>query len=370
MIPYLNLNSTNLLMITDHERNQFYDAILKETVPGKTCIEVGFGSGILSFLALKYAPKHIIAYESDPDAYAFGSRLIKKFGLTDKITLINDIYAPSDMDIGADLIYHEILGPNLWDESVYDILQSNIPMVPSEYRCDFYICEISRTEFDILTSDYYKQNQRFQTWYNTIKGSDWPSPPQLSEFDTLPLSVKNECIDVYHFDKTNIIKSNLANVFDPGVTFNVNYIEEMQNMLNDYHASIKSSPIHKITAELNNSEGQRYIDGGYKFMSLVINQNNKTVSTITDSGETIRDFNPIEKFIDLTIDKSLLVDKLVVIQPIYSLAHHNTRIYLHKTNCWGPSSKSIIIDHAKTNITARQHFFNIDNCAQICYYVE
>lgn len=64
-INWLSDDGVNLLMINDVPRNAFYSKILSKNVQGKKCCDVGFGTGMLSILALKHGATSIIAYEKD-----------------------------------------------------------------------------------------------------------------------------------------------------------------------------------------------------------------------------------------------------------------------------------------------------------------
>jgi predicted RNA methylase len=90
-VDFENHDGVYLSMLNDVARNQFYDQILTE-VYDQHCVEIGFGTGLLSMLALKHGARSIVAYESDPDRYRLGCEVIKLLGLQDRITLINQRY--------------------------------------------------------------------------------------------------------------------------------------------------------------------------------------------------------------------------------------------------------------------------------------
>ena len=74
-------------MLNDHLRNQFYNELLKQC-KDKVVIDVGFGTGILSIIALKHGAKIIHAYEMDKETYLLGKHIIKRLGLKSKIILL------------------------------------------------------------------------------------------------------------------------------------------------------------------------------------------------------------------------------------------------------------------------------------------
>lgn len=116
-----------LHMLNDFMRNQFYDRVLMNNVHDQRCLDIGFGTGLLSVLALKYGARSIVAYESDQNRYQLGCELIKLLNLTD-ITLLNQRY---DYTMGLDnidVVFTETIDGNLWNEGLY----SSIPRRPGK----------------------------------------------------------------------------------------------------------------------------------------------------------------------------------------------------------------------------------------------
>lgn len=145
---WLEDDGINLTMINDVTRNYFYDNIMRDNVNGKVCVDVGFGTGLLSMLALKHGAKRIIAFEKDKLRYDLGMSMIAALGIENKISLFNYWY--NDKDHGplledAEIMFHEILGPSLWEEGLHSILpvHNNIRMLPDKYALEVYIIEIS-----------------------------------------------------------------------------------------------------------------------------------------------------------------------------------------------------------------------------------
>ena len=97
-IDWHNHDGVNLGMINDFMRNQFYDRILSRYVRDQQCTDIGFGTGLLSMLALKHGAKHIRAFESDPDRFQLGCEIISRLGLHDQIdrksTRLNSSHIP------------------------------------------------------------------------------------------------------------------------------------------------------------------------------------------------------------------------------------------------------------------------------------
>jgi predicted RNA methylase len=80
-------NGISTYMTTDKDRNQFMDRVLARTVKDKNCLDIGFGTGLLSFLAVKHGAKHVTAFEFNYERYLLGQYLIEKMGLQDQTSI-------------------------------------------------------------------------------------------------------------------------------------------------------------------------------------------------------------------------------------------------------------------------------------------
>jgi len=142
-IDFENHNGVYLPMINDVARNQFYDHILPE-VRDQHCIEIGFGTGFLSMLALKHGARSIVAYESDPDRYRLGCEVIKVLKLQDRITLINKRY-DHVCEHDQTVVFTETVDNNIWGEGLYNSLprQPGKQFLPGQYFLEIYAVPIS-----------------------------------------------------------------------------------------------------------------------------------------------------------------------------------------------------------------------------------
>jgi len=130
-------------------RNTWYWEILQETVAGKTCLEIGFGAGLLSLMAIQAGANRIVAWESNRHRYQLGCHIIKQLGLESKIELHQGLYQATSKPAPDTVIIHEIIGPNIWNEG----LRSSVPVgdnliVPGEYKMTFDIICISEQEYE------------------------------------------------------------------------------------------------------------------------------------------------------------------------------------------------------------------------------
>lgn len=144
-IDWSNHDGVNLAMINDHTRNHFYDRIIKKNVPGRQVLDIGFGTGLLSILALKYGAEHVTAYESDPDRYVLGTEIISRLNLQDKITLINQRFDHSQYHLYPNhVVVTETVNGNLWQEGIFNSLPRTAgqEFLPGRYFLNIYAVEI------------------------------------------------------------------------------------------------------------------------------------------------------------------------------------------------------------------------------------
>ena len=142
-VDFENHDGVYLSMLNDVARNHFYDQVLTE-VCDQHCVEIGFGTGLLSMLALKHGARSIVAYESDPGRYRLGSEVIKLLKLQDRITLINQRYDYTCKH-ERQVVFTETVDDNIWGEGLYNSLPRQLGkrFLPGEYFLEIYAVPIS-----------------------------------------------------------------------------------------------------------------------------------------------------------------------------------------------------------------------------------
>ncbi len=142
-------------MINDVVRNRFYKTILQDT-KDKICLEIGFGSGILSILAVEAGAKHIVAYEEDLETYDLGTKVITELNLQDKITLIGERFESNKISNhdNIDYIFTETINHTLWGESLLNVIDHTLPeIIPNKYFLEVHAIEISNNYAKRLLTD-------------------------------------------------------------------------------------------------------------------------------------------------------------------------------------------------------------------------
>ena len=141
-IDWNNHDGVNLGMINDFVRNQFYDRVISRYVQDQDCTDIGFGTGLLSMLALKHGARHIRAFESDTDRYQLGCEIIKQLGLHNRIELLNErydhYYQPTP------ITFTETVNGNLWWEGLWNSLPRDEKSIflPGEYFLEIWAVEV------------------------------------------------------------------------------------------------------------------------------------------------------------------------------------------------------------------------------------
>lgn len=263
----------NISMINNKLRNKFYDELLKKC-KGKKCIEIGGGSGILTFLALKHGAKHVTCFEMDKKVYEVLSDVVSHCGISDKITLINEKFVSSksikkyNLE-GYDLIFHELFGGSIWNDLGWPIRstfdqKSSIPILPNKCMCNFYIIPLSKdkkveitlkipkfspgVELDPLFIDYYNFGIDFHNKNDIKEYECFVKEISLNNFKSSELlkSMKKYhsfCFDLSNSDYTQTaIKFNLPNLDNPYIFLPIYEVGFDNNILKLTQASGFENP--------------------------------------------------------------------------------------------------------------------------------
>ena len=186
-IDFDNHDGVYLSMLNDVSRNQFYDQILLE-VKGHDCVEIGFGTGLLSMLALKHGARSIVAYEADPDRYRLGCEVIKVLQLHHRVTLINQRYDHT-CDHSQTVVFTETVDDNIWGEGLYNSLprQSGRQFLPGQYFLEIHAepistdvaCNLIRAHEQHYFSPGVDVDRRFVSYVNLLLSKKYNKPVKL-----------------------------------------------------------------------------------------------------------------------------------------------------------------------------------------------
>lgn len=301
MIDWINHDGVNLAMINDHVRNQFFDRVLMQHVRDRDCIDVGFGTGLLSMMALQHGARSITAVESDPERYRLGLDIIRECGLDDRIRLFNTRFT-HDMPLYTQdaLIFTETVNGNLWQEGLWN----SLPRYP---------------------------------------GQVWLPGLAFMEIHGVPVPHSFAAGLGHEVDPG-------TDVFDPGVDVDVGFIYAVNKYLSDkpaIHGELGPG-LHCLTADqltpwgpkpwLRSLSTQHPVLASY---DLDIEQCSMHIEDV-DRTEWHEPINFDRYSIELCLDTSLSHERPVILIPRCGIAHGVERLYLDRGH-WGPMQDPVIV---------------------------
>ena len=305
-------DGVNLPMINDFMRNQFYDNVLRNRVKDKHCLDIGFGTGLLSILALKHGAKSITAYEADNNRYLLGCEIIKRLELENKITLIHNMYKHDDFDKhDSNVIFTETVGGGLWGEGIWNSFprQSGIQFLPGQYYLDIMSLEI-------------------------------------------PESCANGLIN----EVDDSIK-----YFSPSIDIDTKFIECINNLRNGKNSPdinlckdgiTKLSNINTIWGWMPYMRLAAY--NGKSIAKYTVDAIENTITTTDQMGtnKAVIDF-AIDN-IDMSINTERFHNKCVMIVPRVGMKHGDANLFLD-TGHWGPFSYPVVLKNIQNSTITLSH---------------
>lgn len=118
----------HLEMLRDRERFDFYKKLIEHKVKDKVVLDVGCGSGILSYLCLRFGAKKVYSVEFNPHLQAVYSHLMAKPIAEGKAKLLKmDAYELVLKEFGNErpqVVVHEIFGANGLSENVIPVFNA------------------------------------------------------------------------------------------------------------------------------------------------------------------------------------------------------------------------------------------------------
>ncbi|HSK77392.1 MAG TPA: 50S ribosomal protein L11 methyltransferase [Thermoanaerobaculia bacterium] len=112
---------THHSMLRDTLRVLTYSRAIERHCPGKTVAEIGCGTGILSLFAAKAGARKVVAIEESRISEV-AAEMFAANGCSDRIELKVGNSRNVELDPPADLIIHEILGVDPFEESLLPVL--------------------------------------------------------------------------------------------------------------------------------------------------------------------------------------------------------------------------------------------------------
>lgn len=312
----------NLIMINDWCRNNFFEQSLKDAVADKNCIEVGFGTGLLSILALKHGAKHIVAFESDYDRYNLGLSIVEKLNLQDKIDLVHERYSHTHAAT-ADVLFTETLDKTIWGEGLFNSIprQKSMTMIPDQCFVNLSVIPVSQSLIDRLMI-----NEHDPDIFNP-----------LVDIDHRFVDYINEIIDDQWRDRKNL--DSIATVRKRWAKLSAKKTAGLINVHNFPHEIINL--YDKIITSASNEQAHYRVD-------LV--EQNITILDANGARCSALDFDQPEICMDLDLSKSASPAVLVVFRP--GICYKGHTLFLDRCESWGlPGSKIYRAPYGKITVS-------------------
>jgi protein arginine N-methyltransferase 1 len=108
----------HMSMVLDEARMAaFEEAITRSVRPGDIVVDIGAGTGVLSFLACAAGASRVYAIEGGP-VVEMARQLCERNGLADRVVLINEWSTAADLPEPADVLITETIGNAAIDEGI------------------------------------------------------------------------------------------------------------------------------------------------------------------------------------------------------------------------------------------------------------
>ena len=147
-------------MLNSKNRNLFFYNALAKCAKDKVVWDVGSGTGLLSYYALKHGAKFLYAVERNPESAHITEEILKKNFDTHRFEVINSEFCHNDsirekINDSIDVLVSETVGYGLFDQElvyIWDYIKTitknkNIISIPDKLSCDLRV-------WDSIDCDY------------------------------------------------------------------------------------------------------------------------------------------------------------------------------------------------------------------------
>lgn len=315
-LNWLRDDGINLHMINDVVRNSFYNQILTDSVKNKNCCDIGFGTGLLTLLALKHGAASVVAYEKDQHRYELGQHIISRLKLSNKVKLFH-LQATSEhiFDQQFDVVFQEIIHQNIWGEGLWSIRPStsNTNFIPGKFFLEICANEISDVALDGLINsggslDYFNP------------GIDMPADfVNIVNEVILGPDIKKIETKYYHNDLVRLNRAKMQKYWswNPAQVFS------------RYNKVI----VGKYEVDFNQCNITKYDSAGIQTLNLE------------------------QDDISLAIHTEHWQDKKILLECKFGIQHNQEKLYLDNCQGWGQSTPWMLL-HPTKNLQFTQNFCN------------
>lgn len=221
--------SCHEMMIADNVRmKSYHDAIARYINPGDVVVDLGTGTGVLSYFAAQKNPEKIYAIDHSELIIRVARTIADENGITN-VTFLPQNSRFFEPDEEVDVILHEQMGSNLIDENMIEnildlkkrVLKSTGRILPGRFEL-------------FLEPICLKEEYRVpHLWENNIYGIDFNCLKDCSEYTDhsrpSKLKIEHSSVDYFLCDPEPILSFDLNTMHDPGEI--PNSIETTKNVV-------------------------------------------------------------------------------------------------------------------------------------------
>lgn len=208
IIPTWHVN-----MLNDAPRNTFYQKEIKSKVKDKIVMDVGCGSGLLTYFALEAGAKHVYAIEKDPILQTCFAHAFKNEIAEGRVSLFKDIskyIEKKDFKYGeVEVVIHEIFSNDLFSENVLEcfddlyerkIIHNKMIFIPQKFR--LLACLHCAQEYPYMDELYdIKLKEKFWFLESIISSAEHL---RYLKFENKSGQDVSEPFEVFNFDLANL----------------------------------------------------------------------------------------------------------------------------------------------------------------------
>lgn len=239
----------DLAMINYAPRNIFYKKCLKD-IKGKTVLDVGSGTGILSVMAVDSGADKVYAFEIDKKNYELSKHLVETAGLSDKIKIFHNDFLECDN--------------NLLDLGPIDVFMSET------FANDVFI-----QNFSYISDHVYKK-------FNLSK-----------QFVSIPQSIEL---------KISVVDCGLLDgEFLPGIEINKKYKDAVDLAIQKYRNSYIPIGQKEYAKEVNTDQDINLLASRLT-KKPIIQTESRHIETFDVDGNLQSQINAFEKIVDLPVE--------------------------------------------------------------------
>lgn len=183
---YTDFINYHLTMLIDEVRTSSYSqAISKIVKPGDVVVDVGCGSGILSFLACRAGARHVYAIESEA-VIDIAKLVAAKNGFQDRLTFYHDLSFNVELPEQADVIVTETMGTFGFEEGILGsltdardrFLKKGGTLIP--HHMELFLVPVELSQFYEHVVDF---------WVNQCQGFDYSPVRDMTVNNFHPLKL-------------------------------------------------------------------------------------------------------------------------------------------------------------------------------------